>query len=409
MITLSHPTGNQNVRQVLQALNEKAWLDSLHTTLGWHQNAWCLKIPWGSSHLKKRAYALPQDKVYSYPYKEIMRLLLRYCYNHPWTTHESGRFCVDAVYRDLDQRFSNYIHGKKGQLKGVYAYEDGALESFQTAQAYGITTIYELPIAYGRFAQNMLQEEAQRLPAWEITLVGNNDSERKLKRKTAELEHADIIICPSHFVKQSIPAHIAEKKSIHIIPYGCHTLKNQPQKKEEGSLKVLFAGSMSQRKGLADVFSAFRQLHTRQAELHILGAIIAPMAFYRAQYPDFHYHPPRPHTDVLRLMRNCDVLLLPSLVEGRALVQLEALSCGLPLIITPNTGGDDLIEEGITGFQVPIRSPEAIAAKINWFIQHRAELAHMRTACIDKARTISWKNFRQQLIRTLQPHIASTC
>ena len=40
---------------------------------------------------------------------------------------------------------------------------------------------------------------------------------------------------------------------------------------------------------------------------------------------------------------------LPSIVEGRALVQQEALSCGLPIIVTSNAGGEDLIDEGLTG------------------------------------------------------------
>ena len=49
-------------------------------------------------------------------------------------------------------------------------------------------------------------------------------------------------------------------------------------------------------------------------------------------------------------MKEHDALVLPSIVEGRALVQQEALSCGLPIIVTPNTGGEDLIEEGTTGY-----------------------------------------------------------
>ena len=45
-------------------------------------------------------------------------------------------------------------------------------------------------------------------------------------------------------------------------------------------------------------------------------------------------------------MQQHDALVLPSIVEGRALVQQEFLSCGLPIIVTPNSGGEDLVEEG---------------------------------------------------------------
>ena len=59
-------------------------------------------------------------------------------------------------------------------------------------------------------------------------------------------------------------------------------------------------------------------------------------------------------------MMEHDALVLPSIVEGRALVQQEALSCGLPIIVTPNAGGEDLVEEGKTGHIIPIRSPQSI-------------------------------------------------
>ena len=59
-------------------------------------------------------------------------------------------------------------------------------------------------------------------------------------------------------------------------------------------------------------------------------------------FADFTYEPPRPHHEVLQLMKTCDVLVLPSIVEGRALVQQEAMSCRLPVIATRNAGADDL-------------------------------------------------------------------
>jgi glycosyltransferase involved in cell wall biosynthesis len=55
-------------------------------------------------------------------------------------------------------------------------------------------------------------------------------------------------------------------------------------------------------------------------------------------------------------MKAHDALVLPSIVEGRALVQQEALSCGLPIIVTPNAGGEDLVEEGFNRAPCPIRS-----------------------------------------------------
>jgi glycosyltransferase involved in cell wall biosynthesis len=121
---------------------------------------------------------------------------------------------------------------------------------------------------------------------------------------------------------------------------------------------------MSQRKGLADLFEAMKLLKGEPISLSILGQPSMPMEFYRKQFSEFEYFPPCSNQKVREIMKAHDALVLPSIVEGRALVQQEALSCGLPIIVTPNAGGEDLVEEGITGHLVPIRSPEKIAEAI---------------------------------------------
>jgi glycosyltransferase involved in cell wall biosynthesis len=130
------------------------------------------------------------------------------------------------------------------------------------------------------------------------------------------------------------------------------------------------------------------------------------MEFYRQQYADFTYMSTRPHREVLELMRSCDALVLPSLAEGRALVQQEALANGLALIITENTGGEDLIVEGETGFLVPIRDPAAIAEKVAWLADHRSTLPDMRAAAIRKAQEYPWARYRERVAAAVRATIA---
>ena len=73
---------------------------------------------------------------------------------------------------------------------------------------------------------------------------------------------------------------------------------------------------MTQRKGLADLFAAMKLLKRQDVELLVMGSPIAPMEFYRRQYPDFTYMSTRPHREVLELMQSCDVLVLPSMSRG---------------------------------------------------------------------------------------------
>jgi glycosyltransferase involved in cell wall biosynthesis len=158
---------------------------------------------------------------------------------------------------------------------------------------------------------------------------------------------------------------------------------------------------MTQRKGLADLFAAIKVVKSKEIELVVMGSPLAPMEFYRSEFADFIYEEPRPHARVLELMESCDVLALPSIVEGRALVQQEAMSCGLPLIVTKNAGGEDLTEEGRTGFLVPIRAPEAIAEKLDWFAANRDKLPEMKRAAFEKAATLTWERYVNLILKAI--------
>ena len=155
---------------------------------------------------------------------------------------------------------------------------------------------------------------------------------------------------------------------------------------------------MSQRKGLADLFEAMKLLKGEPISLSILGQPSMPMEFYRKQLAVFEYFPPCSNQKVREIMRTHDAVVLPSIVEGRALVQQEALSCGLPIIVTPNAGGEDLIEEGITGHLVPIRSPEKIEGAIRTMIENRNRKEEIRKLCQKRAIQYTWENYAQNII-----------
>jgi glycosyltransferase involved in cell wall biosynthesis len=232
----------------------------------------------------------------------------------------------------------------------------------------------------------------------------SKDSDEKCSRKDTELELADSIACPSTFVRNSIPE--AFRHKCRLLRYGAPPPVRDVKSHEiNRPLKILFAGSMSQRKGLADLFEAIKLLDTKQIELIVMGKLRAPIGFYKKQCPDFTYAPPRSHSNVLELMRSCDLFCLPSIVEGRALVQLEALSSGLPLIITPNTGGNNLIDEGETGFIVPINAPHVIAEKIDWFLAHRNIIQQMKEAAWNKAEFESWDHYRIEFIAFIKERL----
>jgi len=405
-LLFSHPTGNANVRAALLGLLEAGILGEFHTTIASYPgNVWDLlgKSSWGRE-LKRRTYdERLRSLTLQHPHRELGRMLSRRLSFGRLGRHETGPFCIDAVYQAQDKLTAQRLRARPAAYSGVYTYEDGGSETLAAARELNLRRIYDLPIAYWQTLRRLLNEEAERLPGWKVTLAGGvSDSQEKLDRKTRELELAEVVICPSTFVADSLPESVRERKQVVIAPFGSPAAGPPKDRVAAGKkLRVLFVGAMTQRKGLGDLFAAMRLLDRSDVELVVMGTPVAELEFYRREYQGFIHEATRPHAEVLELMRSCDVFCLPSIVEGRALVMQEAMSQGLPVVITPNTGGDDLVDEGATGFLVPIRRPDRIAEKISWFADNRPALPEISRAAQAKAETLTWEHYGRTIANAI--------
>ena len=410
-LLLTHPAGNQNVRAVLAATEEAGLLARFATTVAAFEGDAPSRMLPGALRREwlRRRFDVAPAKVITHPAREMARMLAAKAGWQGAVRHEAGFASPDAVFQDFDRFVAGRLPGlaREQALGAVYAYEDSALHTFRAAKALGLKCIYDLPIAYWESGRRLMQEEAERLPEWAATLGGGvTDSQEKLARKTEELELADLVVAPSSFVLDSLPASAAGVRRV-LAPFGspAGSVKDQGDfevPEATRPLRVLFVGSMGQRKGLADLFAAMRLLAGQPIELVVLGSMQESPEFYRRQFESFRHEKGRPHAQVLELMRSCDVFCLPSIVEGRALVTQEAMSQGLPIIITANTGGADLVIEGETGFLVPIRAPEKIAEKIAWFSQNRHEIPAMKAAAMRHAARYTWKHYGELVVDAIR-------
>jgi len=89
--------------------------------------------------------------------------------------------------------------------------------------------------------------------------------------------------------------------------------------------------------------------------------------------------------------------VFPSLDEGMALVQLEAMACGLPIITTANAGGESVINNGIEGFIVPIRDPGSIARKIKELYENESLRISMAENAVKQAHRFTWDVYGKKL------------
>lgn len=406
MVILVHPTGNANVRQAAQALNEAGLLSEFWTSVYWRRERMLRHmLPRGLRRLlDRRAFPhVPRDLVRCHPWAEIGRLLASQMGLSSIVRHEKGRLCVDAIYRSLDRRVALRLH-RKTDVLAVHAYEDGALESFRAAQSLGMRTMYELPIGYWKCYRDLMREEAELQPEWVKTLPGNADSDAKRDRKDEELSLANRILVPSEFVRRTLKSAGRLSAPISVVPYGAPpplVRINKPVRRKDERLKVIFVGSLGQRKGVSYLLRAVEMLGSR-VELTLIGRRVGESKALDEACRKHRWIPSLPHSEVLHQIQRHDVMVFPSLFEGFGLVLLEAMSCGVPVIATPNGAAPDILTDGEDGFIVPIRDVEAIAARLEMLCHDDERLAAMSDAAIHTAARHSWQHYGTRLVAAVR-------
>jgi starch synthase len=407
MLIISHPTGNQNMRQAALALQQGGLLGEVWTCLGWredHPLAGCLPRRLHAEAARRSFPRTIASRIRLRPWLELGRLAATRLGWSRLIAHEQGPFCIDQVYRDLDRGVAAHLMDGDGcGMTGVYAYEDGAAASFRAAERLGLQRVYDLPIGYWRAFEAICCEEREAVPAYAETLIGTLDSAAKRERKDRELASATSILVASSYTAATLRRYPGSLRPPTIIPYGCPAVYQGPRSwSAEGPLRALFVGSLSQRKGISYLFQAVAGFGPH-ITLTVIGARTRPCAALEQELARHRYIPSLPHHEILAEMRRHDVLIFPSLFEGFGLVITEAMSQGLPVITTANTAGPDIISDGVDGFIVPIRSVQAISAQLDRLIGDRSLVRQLGSSALATAARRHWADYRTGLLHALAP------
>lgn len=399
-ILLSHPTGNTFSRAAAEALHAHAMLREFHTCVAVGDGC---SNPVASKLFRQRYCPIPDHLIHTHSTREFLRLLTqKQGILNSLRTHETGSLSVDKVYHSLDRKVAKALLKAETPPSAIYAYEDGALQSFSAAKERNITCIYDLPIGYWRAARSIQSQEAELLPKWAATMPALTDSAPKLERKDDELRFADSIIVASQFTANTLKETPFDLPKPIIIPYGCPLPQTTvtPESPSGAPLKVLYVGGLTQRKGIAYLLDAVEQMGS-SVELTIIGKRVADCQPLDAALQKYNWIDSLPHSGILDAMRSHDVLVFPSLFEGFGLVLTEALSQGLPIIATDHTCAPDIIENGKEGFIIPIRDADVIAAALTNLQQDRTRLQTMKTHALKRAGEMSWQVYKDQLVKAV--------
>jgi starch synthase len=229
-------------------------------------------------------------------------------------------------------------------------------------QANGGKFICDRGSTHQRFQNEVLAEEYRRRG-----LTPPSPPDHIVRREEQIYALADAITVPSQVARLSFLKMGVAAEKVHVIPYGVRL--DQFFRTEDppaDSFEVLFAGQVSLRKGIPYLLEALARVRHPRKRLTIVGTVQDDLRPLLATLPqkDVTYTGNIPRAELAERMGRSHVLVLPSVEEGLALVQGQALACGLPVIATTATGAQDLFTDGVEGFIVADRDTDALTARM---------------------------------------------
>jgi glycosyltransferase involved in cell wall biosynthesis len=300
-----------------------------------------------------------------------------------------------------DYIVSRRLEKMAGQVDVVHAWPVGSLRTLRVARKLGIPTVLERPNAHTRFAYSVVQAECDRIGVSLPTDHEHTYNEEILKREEVEYDEAHRILCPSEFVVKTFrdQGFAPEKLLRHI--YGFDQTRFFPlsgRKPASDGLTMIFVGVAAVRKGLHFALEAWLNSCAHKNGKFLIAGEFVPA--YRDKLTPMLEHPSiqilGQRDDIPDLMRNSDLMILPSIEEGFGLVCTEALGAGaVPLVSDACT---DTCQHMSNALVHPVANVAVLTEQISMLDQDRGLLASLRNEAISSSRSLTWDAAGEKLL-----------
>jgi len=281
-----------------------------------------------------------------------------------------------------------------------------SLHSIRRSKQRGIKTVLERGSSHIQFQNEILREEYNH-----FGVKGELTHPKIVEKEIAEYAEADYISVPSMYVKQTfLDRGYPEGKIIHV-PYGVDLKNFRRIPKQDNIFRVIHCGALTLRKGVHYLLQAFSELSLPNTELWLIGAISQEIKPFLALYASdkTRHLGPFPQANLFKYYSQGSVFCLASIEEGLAMVQAQAMACGLPVICTTNTGGADIIRDGVDGFVVPIRDVNALKEKLLYLYKNPEFRLAMGDSAQDRvAAGFSWSDYGMRMCNQYNDILSQT-
>jgi hypothetical protein len=269
-----------------------------------------------------------------------------------------------GIYCQFGEWFAKRVRGHLDSLEldpnqdCFFGFNTNCLETLEPLRERGIFTIVD-QVDPGKVEEEMVLEESERWPGWET--APGRIPETYWARLKAEWDLADLVLVNSEWSADALVRQGVPRDKLIVVPLALDLSKEHElcPVNPEGPLKVLWLGTVILRKGIQYLAQAARLLQAQNIEFLLAGPIGISESARRSFPPNIKLLGRVTRDQLGAVYRQAHVFVLPTLSDGFAITQLEAMAHGLPVVTTPNCGR--VVTDGRDGFIVPARDGRALA------------------------------------------------
>jgi len=271
--------------------------------------------------------------------------------------------------------------------------------SLRQAKKNGQVTFLECATSHPLTMQGILNSEYRKYNIPFIPIDG-----KIIETQLKEFEETDFIIVPSQFSYESFMRHKVNKDKLLLVPFGVDIKRFKPQYSGKDDIfRVGFVGQIGLRKGVQYLLQAFSELKLKNSELVLMGWIHPDITEILKEYTGYANIIIKNFTLSPESVYNTSsICVFPSIEDGFGLVALEAMACGVPVVVTENTGAKDVVTDGEDGFIIGAADVNALKEKIIYFYENKEKLAEMGKAAEKKSYLHTWGKSSEMLLSIYQ-------
>lgn len=345
---------------------------------------------------------IPADRVRSaWGYDLALRLENRLAVRRP----QARRRVACWRTRRFDRGLARALEHERPRVLFVFS-DVGSEYALPYCRAAGISSVLSMVHGDVREERVVLDREREANPDFFPIYLGDGALDRREldwlhERRLRELELADRVLVPSEHIAATLARYGTPREKIAVVPYAADTrrFRPDPAKRHADACTFLFAGGITQRKGIKYLLEAWRRIRRPGWRLQLLGALPSQSGPLGAYLDEVELLGRLPHSEVPARMAGADVFVFPSLFEGSAVVTYEALACGLPSIVTREAGS--VVRDGEDGAVVPAAAVEPLAQAMERLGGDPALRAAMSASARRRAEAFDWPRYHAAVVEAV--------